>query len=725
MKVLKASVLAVMVLFLVASVSYGQTVNKDYIKGIDYATQGEFQKAAEEFKKVPENDPLFPGAELCLKHIEYALGKGVENGAIINLFKGIVYFQIKKYDEAITEFKKAIAVDPDFARAYVVLGSAYDAKGMPAEATAMWKNAVGVDPNDSWAYINLGTMYLNKKLFDEAIAEFKQAVAVDPHFASAYFSLGTAYVYKGMHDEAIAELKKALALDPHLVQTYATIAVAYFHKKHYDVALEYCNKAKEHGVKIPATFLQTLTSYLERQYNDPKGYFTIVAPEGWRIEEYRQDPRGKIAFYAPGEQADLRVLAKAVNISDYDGLMKDVESIEKQLNVTMNIEPFVFNSLQAIKRQFSMPMQGKIAKVLMIDVLVDGISHNLQYSGDPATFDKYYQTAWQSMVTYQPLERAMPPVPQEARKHEAAKWIRLTRIALDAKNREAAEKALSAGLKVDPANKELYLLKKELHGGTSEDKQPEKHYVDPKGYFKLLPPEGWEVEEFPDDPQGKVSFKGPDGVKIFFLAKNIETDASGKPVEKDKLSDEEIAADPNLEKITFAGYPAVKRLIDLSESNMLMIDFVAGQAKHNLFYSAPSDKFNQYLPLAKETFASYEVINKKSSSEDAPVFFMLLIIIGAVVLANQKSIARSTAAPGFASLTTPLIGLGMVAGGFVYLAEADHVILAIFSLFLAAAVAAAPFVLKEKKNRDKIKSLLMCMYIKIIKGINKILKKAK
>ena len=39
----------------------------------------------------------------------------------------------------------------------------------------------------------------------------------------------------------------------------------------------------------------------------------------------------------------------------------------------------------------------------------------------------------------------------------------------------------------------------------------DKRYTDPKGYFQLVPPAGWRIEEYPDDVRGKVAFLSPDG----------------------------------------------------------------------------------------------------------------------------------------------------------------------------------------------------------------------
>lgn len=197
-------------------------------------------------------------------------------------------------------------------------------------------------------------------------------------------------------------------------------------------------------------------------YIDPKGFFKIAPPQGWRIQEYPQDLRGKVAFIARGNQIDLRVLAKTVEIPDYDGLIKNLKDVEKQVGVSTNIEPYVFNGMPAVKRVATVTMQGVTQKLLWIDLLINDVSHNLQYGSLPNLFDKHYETAWQSMLTYEPLKQEKSASPEEARKHEAAKWIRLARLALEMSKTQTAKDAVSAGLEADPENAELKQLRTEL-----------------------------------------------------------------------------------------------------------------------------------------------------------------------------------------------------------------------------------------------------------------------
>ncbi len=259
------------------------------------------------------------------------------------------------------------------------------------------------------------------------------------HTIASKIRLAQVHMQIGRKDWALTAINEGLAIDP---------------KNQQLLRLKKEAESTQKPTEEPAL--------AKEAYTDPKGFFKIIPPQGWQKQEYPQDPRGKVAFIAPVSQTDLRVLAKAVDIPDYETLIRNLKDKEKQLGVEMNIEPTVFNRMPAVKRLATITMQGVTLKFLWIDLLIDGVSHNIQYSAPPSLFEKHRDTAWKSMLTYQPLKRGKPASPEEARRHEAAKWIRLAKIALEMGNTQAAKDAVAAGLEVDPENTELKQMKADL-----------------------------------------------------------------------------------------------------------------------------------------------------------------------------------------------------------------------------------------------------------------------
>ncbi len=77
------------------------------------------------------------------------------------------------------------------------------------------RRALALDPDNARAHAWLGTAYLNMGQFDEAIASIRKAVRLEPDNASTRSALARAHwVGKGDVDSAIAEFRRVNALNP-------------------------------------------------------------------------------------------------------------------------------------------------------------------------------------------------------------------------------------------------------------------------------------------------------------------------------------------------------------------------------------------------------------------------------------------------------------------------------------------------------------------------------
>ncbi len=158
--------------------------------------------------------------------------------------KGIDLTRHDKFDEAITEFNKAIAINPKSANAYYSLGFTYDKKGDLANAISNFSKAIEIDPALTDAYYNRGFAYYRKGAFDNAIADYNKLIEINPAYADAYYGLGLVYSKKGDLKKAIFEYTKAIEVRPNFALAYDARAVAYFTNKNYISAMFDVNKAQ-------------------------------------------------------------------------------------------------------------------------------------------------------------------------------------------------------------------------------------------------------------------------------------------------------------------------------------------------------------------------------------------------------------------------------------------------------------------------------------------------
>jgi tetratricopeptide (TPR) repeat protein len=102
-------------------------------------------------------------------------------------FLGWTYSFQGRYEEAIEECKKAIAVDADFGNPYNDIGAYLISLGRLDEAIPWLEKAIQTGRYESYHYphCNLGRVYLAKGMLKKALEEFEKAVSIEPNYTVA------------------------------------------------------------------------------------------------------------------------------------------------------------------------------------------------------------------------------------------------------------------------------------------------------------------------------------------------------------------------------------------------------------------------------------------------------------------------------------------------------------------------------------------------------------
>jgi adenylate cyclase len=149
--------------------------------------------------------------------------------------------------------EEAIALDPDYAWAYYVLGRTHlisvwvgtskSPKQSIAKAMELFKKAIALDDTFAEAHGNLGFLYSMTKQHDKAIAQAEKAVALNPNSAWAHFMVGKTLFFAGRCEESIPEYKKAIRLNPIPPNNYLwSIGLSYAYTEDYEQAMFWCEK---------------------------------------------------------------------------------------------------------------------------------------------------------------------------------------------------------------------------------------------------------------------------------------------------------------------------------------------------------------------------------------------------------------------------------------------------------------------------------------------------
>jgi tetratricopeptide (TPR) repeat protein len=143
----------------------------------------------------------------------------------------------KKWDEAIAACRRAIELDPKDAIPHDILGIALMKKGQLDEAVAAYRKAIELDPKVIGPPRNLGDALGRQQKWNEAIAAYRQAIALDPKDAYAHNILGIVLEGEGQRDEAIACYRKAIQIDPKFVRAHNGLGRALEAKGQLDGAI--------------------------------------------------------------------------------------------------------------------------------------------------------------------------------------------------------------------------------------------------------------------------------------------------------------------------------------------------------------------------------------------------------------------------------------------------------------------------------------------------------
>ena len=177
-------------------------------------------------------------------------------------------FWMKRYDEALSEAKRALEIDPLSLFTKVTVGLFLFSKHQYDSAMTQVNEALNIDSNYVFAYRVLGNFCEWKGNFEEAIAQYQKAIALGDYPTLAFAA--HAYARSGnvmKAREILADLKKKY------VQP-ALLAIAYVSLQEWDRAFEWLERAYEEHDQMLLNIIVSLPSGFDNEF-----------------DRFREDPR--------------------------------------------------------------------------------------------------------------------------------------------------------------------------------------------------------------------------------------------------------------------------------------------------------------------------------------------------------------------------------------------------------------------------------------------------
>lgn len=163
-------------------------------------------------------------------------------GARLHLILGRTALEARRFSEAITQFRKAVAAQPDSVPAHFNLGVALGQTGDLPAAIAEFEETLRLDPTHANAHYNLGLMLSQANQHEDAIKHLQSSVNIEPNDFNARFLLGQQLLIAGRFDDAEIELGRVVNSDPDNEDALLEWANTLLKKKQNDRALEALEK---------------------------------------------------------------------------------------------------------------------------------------------------------------------------------------------------------------------------------------------------------------------------------------------------------------------------------------------------------------------------------------------------------------------------------------------------------------------------------------------------
>jgi len=133
-------------------------------------------------------------------------------GERVNLARGKVAFEARRYAEAAAEFRKAIASRPDSLTARINLGAALTQLGDLNGAVEQFEAAVRIEPGSVNAHYNLAVILVRQDKHEQAISHLRSVLSVAENDLNARMLLAQELKNSGRADEALTELTRVAYL---------------------------------------------------------------------------------------------------------------------------------------------------------------------------------------------------------------------------------------------------------------------------------------------------------------------------------------------------------------------------------------------------------------------------------------------------------------------------------------------------------------------------------
>jgi len=217
---MKKIFLFITVLLFVASAGYGQSARKYFKAGEDFLEVRKYEDAIEQFSNAVALDPNYDKAYIA---------------------RAAAYERVNNYAAAADDYERALVFNDKDEELMYKAGNAFYRSGNYGKSLAMLSSALARKSNYLEAYQVRVQVFIALERYDEALEDCKKALRFKENELN-FYNLGVVYEKLELPDEAEDAYQKSIAKNRNVIDPHLSLGQLSFQREKYDLAMSSVNQ---------------------------------------------------------------------------------------------------------------------------------------------------------------------------------------------------------------------------------------------------------------------------------------------------------------------------------------------------------------------------------------------------------------------------------------------------------------------------------------------------
>lgn len=208
--------------------------------------------------------------ELALNALIKAISLAEKCFGVAHFNKGLVYYNMKEYQNALSEFEKAkdCGVNQEV-KLYKYIGLTCYYLGDYNKGEEYYNQTILLDKNNEELLLDRSIVFFAMKEHDKAISDLDKAIEINPNYVLGYYNRGVIYKRIGEMEAALIDFSRTIELDSVHISAYIERGIVFSEMGFNGKSLEDFNKVIEIDSSYSLAYINRAS--LKYKINDING----------------------------------------------------------------------------------------------------------------------------------------------------------------------------------------------------------------------------------------------------------------------------------------------------------------------------------------------------------------------------------------------------------------------------------------------------------------------